>query len=78
MAGVPLAVALVAAACSEPAEEHRNRAGVQDPIEITGWIRPHREVSPGSTDAQLAVNGILLVIVAVRFPNGVLGAGRPR
>lgn len=36
------------------------------------------EVSPGSTDAQLAVNGILLVIVAIRFPSGILGAGGSR
>lgn len=36
------------------------------------------EVSPGSTDAQLAVNGVLLVIVAIRFPSGVLGARRSR
>ena len=34
------------------------------------------EVSPGSTDSQLAVNGILLVIVAIRFPSGILGARR--
>jgi branched-chain amino acid transport system permease protein len=34
------------------------------------------EVSPGSTDAQLAVNGILLVVVAVRFPSGILGVRR--
>lgn len=36
------------------------------------------QVSPGSTDAQLAVNGILLVIVAVRFPSGILGTRRTR
>ena len=36
------------------------------------------EVSPGSTDAQLAVNGVLLVIVAIRFPSGVLGARRSK
>lgn len=34
------------------------------------------EVSPGSTDSQLAVNGILLVIVAIRFPSGILGTRR--
>jgi ABC-type branched-subunit amino acid transport system permease subunit len=34
------------------------------------------EISPGSTDVQLAVNGILLVIVAIRFPGGILGAVR--
>jgi branched-chain amino acid transport system permease protein len=34
------------------------------------------EVSPGSSDSQLAVNGILLVIVAIRFPSGILGTGR--
>lgn len=36
------------------------------------------EISPGSTDAQLAVDGILLVVVAIRFPSGILGARRPR
>jgi hypothetical protein len=36
------------------------------------------QVSPGSTDAQLAVNGILLVIVAIRFPSGILGTRRTR
>lgn len=36
------------------------------------------EISPGSTDAQLAVNGILLVIVAIRFPSGILGARRSK
>jgi branched-chain amino acid transport system permease protein len=34
------------------------------------------KISPGSTDAQLAVNGVLLVIVAIRFPSGVLGSIR--
>ncbi len=36
------------------------------------------QVSPGSTDAQLALNGILLVVVAIRFPSGILGARRAR
>lgn len=34
------------------------------------------QINPGSTDAQLAVNGVALVIVAIRFPSGLLGARR--
>ena len=34
------------------------------------------EFRSGSTDAQLAVNGILLVIVAIKFPGGILGRKR--
>lgn len=34
------------------------------------------EISPGSTDAQLAVSGLLLVVVAIRFPSGILGVRR--
>jgi ABC-type branched-subunit amino acid transport system permease subunit len=36
------------------------------------------QLSPGSTEAQLALNGILLVVVAIRFPSGILGARRAR
>jgi branched-chain amino acid transport system permease protein len=36
------------------------------------------QLSPGSTDAQLAVNGIVLIIVAIRFPSGILGSRRAR
>ena len=36
------------------------------------------ELSPGSTDVQMAVNGIMLIVVAIRFPSGVLGAQRRR
>ena len=36
------------------------------------------EISPGSTEGQLAVNGILLVIVAIRFSSGILGARRSK
>jgi ABC-type branched-subunit amino acid transport system permease subunit len=36
------------------------------------------EVSPGSTDSRLAVNGILLVIAAIRLPSGILGSRRSR
>ena len=34
------------------------------------------QISPGSTDSQLAVNGILLVIVAIRFSSGIVGTRR--
>ena len=30
--------------------------------------------SSGSSDVQLAVNGILLIVAAIRFPSGVAGA----
>ena len=36
------------------------------------------ELSPGSSDAQLAVNGLLLIVAAIRFPDGILGARRRR
>ena len=36
------------------------------------------ELSPGSTEVQMAVNGIMLIVVAIRFPSVVLGARRRR
>ena len=36
------------------------------------------ELRPGSTDVQMAIQGIMLIVVAIKFPSGVLGTRRHR
>lgn len=35
-------------------------------------------LSPGSSDVQLAVNGLMLIVAAIKFPSGILGVRRQR